>query len=325
MLKKLSGKINFSKISGRDWVIFTLSLLLAFSIWLIHNLSLNYTEFLRVPVIAKSKLVGHSELSSNKVDIIARCRTSGFDIIKNSLFQKQNPIYLELNPSVLKSKSSEEYYITSNDLSEYTHLIYGNVISLDYFVNDTIFFQFPLETYKKLPVHPKMLISLKEQYVQKGEIQIEPDSVIVYAEPKILDKISFINTELIEQSDVDESISGIVGLTKNSRLRYSSNQFRYSLDIYRAVEIPLSVKVHTKNVPSDKKLFVFPSTANVILKCRFPITSNDFSNLRFYIDYNDYENSLSDKCILKVDGLSDEVLDYESEPLFFDCLVSEIN
>ena len=46
---KITEKLN---ISGRDAKLFIVSLLLAYSIWLIHYLSLNYTEIVRVPVQA---------------------------------------------------------------------------------------------------------------------------------------------------------------------------------------------------------------------------------------------------------------------------------
>ena len=37
-------------ISGRDLAVFLLALLLAFSIWLIHNLSLKYNDYLTASV-----------------------------------------------------------------------------------------------------------------------------------------------------------------------------------------------------------------------------------------------------------------------------------
>ena len=51
-----------------------MSLLLAFSIWLIHNLSLNYSDTISVPVMAQCNIDGHSNVSSNSSMIAARCR-----------------------------------------------------------------------------------------------------------------------------------------------------------------------------------------------------------------------------------------------------------
>ena len=47
---RISGK--FKKLNGRDLAVFLLSLLLAFGIWLIHNLSLDYVRVVNVPIKA---------------------------------------------------------------------------------------------------------------------------------------------------------------------------------------------------------------------------------------------------------------------------------
>ena len=64
--------LQLLNISGRDWAVFLLALLLAFSIWLIHNLSLKYTEFMQASVEAVSNIEGHFNKSSNRSDVIAR-------------------------------------------------------------------------------------------------------------------------------------------------------------------------------------------------------------------------------------------------------------
>ena len=76
---KINNKLKITEAGGKDIVIFILSLLLAFSIWLIHGLSLKYTEFVTVHVVAESGIDGHSAMSANSVAILARCRTSGYD------------------------------------------------------------------------------------------------------------------------------------------------------------------------------------------------------------------------------------------------------
>ena len=80
LLHKLLKSLNFSR---RDWAILLLALLLAFSVWLIHNLSLRYSDYLSVPVVAKCNIDGHAAESSDKSDIAARCRATGYNILAN--------------------------------------------------------------------------------------------------------------------------------------------------------------------------------------------------------------------------------------------------
>ena len=70
-------------ISGRDLAVFLLALLLAFSIWLIHNLALKYNAYLDVTVQASCNIDGHSELSSDYSHVVARCRATGYNVIKS--------------------------------------------------------------------------------------------------------------------------------------------------------------------------------------------------------------------------------------------------
>ena len=57
-------------IGGRDWAVLLLALLLAFSIWVIHNLSLKYNDYLTVSVAARCSIDGHSALASNTCDVV---------------------------------------------------------------------------------------------------------------------------------------------------------------------------------------------------------------------------------------------------------------
>ncbi len=78
---KLLRKLD---INGRDLAVFLLSLLLAFSIWISHNLSLQYSSVVSVPVIALSNIEGHQAESSNTSPVVARCRTTGYRLLRKN-------------------------------------------------------------------------------------------------------------------------------------------------------------------------------------------------------------------------------------------------
>ena len=105
---KISEKLN---ISGRDAKIFIVSLLLAFSIWLIHNLSLNYSETVRIPISARCDIDGHAYKSSNSAVVLARCRARGFNLIQLKRGEKKSPVPVAFSPSDMHKKSDELYYV----------------------------------------------------------------------------------------------------------------------------------------------------------------------------------------------------------------------
>ena len=77
------------------------SLLLAYGIWLIHNLTLNYTEVIKVPVTAHCDIEGHAAESSNSAVVLARCRTSGFRLIQFAYAEHRDRKSTRLNSSHL--------------------------------------------------------------------------------------------------------------------------------------------------------------------------------------------------------------------------------
>ena len=81
MMKNLFNRLlDALNIGGRDWIILILSLLLAFSVWLIHNLSLKYNADLKAKVVAVAALEGHEGVSFASQDVAAYSNTRTFFI-----------------------------------------------------------------------------------------------------------------------------------------------------------------------------------------------------------------------------------------------------
>ncbi len=315
--------LNMMNISGRDGAVLLLSLLLAFSIWLIHNLSLRYTEFLQASVEATSNIEGHYYRSSNRSDIIARCQTTGFNILRNGLFSGGHKVTVAFDASSLHHKSGETYYITSSELKESAHLIFGDNVQIEYFITDTLFFRFPYENHKRVPVCPVHVLSFRPQYTALTTLEIEPDSVTVYGEPSHIDDITRINTEAIKVSDISAGIHGMAKLEHIEGVRMSQDEVRYTMSAGRFVEIPVTVSVQPRNVPPGKTMMIYPSVATVTLRCIFPIASDLSEGVRVYVDYNDFISSLGGRCLGRMSALPQGVINYSVSPKVFECVVKD--
>ena len=301
-------------INGRDWAVLLLALLLAFSIWLIHNLSLRYNDYLSVPVVAHCNLPGHSEVSANRCEVIARCRATGYKVIK-SLMRSGRTVDVTFRPSEMKHKEADMFYVTSADLQTYAHLIYGPDVTLEYFLTDTLFFRFPYENHKVVPVIPITSFTYRNQYMADGELQISPDSVVVYGEPFRLENINAIYTSPIKYTDVAEDIRGIASLEHLKGVRISDKEVHYSIGVKRFVEIRRMLPVQVINLPSGKDLRVYPSVVEVSLKCNFPLREDPDQGLAVVVDYNDFLSSLSGQCVPRLSDVSSGIIDYEINPV----------
>ena len=306
-------------INGRDWVALLLALLLAFSIWLIHNLALKYNGHMSVPVVASCSIPGHASVSADKAEVTARCRATGYKVIR-SYIRSGKDVEIQFRPSDIKHKEGDIFYVIPEDLKDYSHLIFGPEISVEYYVTDTLFFRFPYENYKKVPVVPITTITYSDQYMAETPIEVIPDSVLVYGEPFRLENIASVYTKPINYDDLSEDVSGVVKLEKIKDIRISDAEVRYELKVKRFVEVMCSVPVTVVNVPAGKKMYVYPSEVDVCLKCNFPLVDVPERGLRVVADYNDLHKSLGQSCILKVQAPSRGVISSEAIPATVSCV-----
>lgn len=320
LYQKLLEKLN---ISGRELAVFLLALLLAFSIWLIHNLSLKYNDYLTSTVIAQCNIEGHSPVSINESDIVARCRATGYKVILADIKAHRKPVTVSFDSSVMKHKDDDLFYVLSSDLTEYAHLIYGDGVTLEYFVSDTVFFRFPHVDHKKVPVHPVYSVSYMPQHMSDGELEVIPDSVTVYGEAHRLENIDKVFTEMVKHTSLSSDVQGVVRLEKIRGVRYSAEEVHYLIDVSRYVEVSRSVQVKVINVPADKVLQVFPSTVTVKAKFSFPLSGDGYENVEAVVDYNDYNSSISGKCNVKLSDTPSGLISYEVEPAAVNCVLEE--
>lgn len=320
LYNKLLDALN---ISGRELAVFLLALLLAFSIWLIHNLSLKYNDYLTSTVIAQCNIEGHTGVSINESDIVARCRATGYKVILSDIKAHRKPLYVSFDLSVMKHKEDDLFYVLSSDLTEYAHLIYGDGVTLDYFVTDTVFFRFPEVDYKKVPVHPVYSVSYMSQHMSDGQLQVIPDSVLIYGEAYRLESIDKVFTEQIRHSSLSSDVQGVIRLEKIRNVRLSVDEVHYIIDVDRYVEDVKVLPVKLVNAPSDKKVHIYPSTVRLLAKYAFPLTGRSYENLELIVDYNDYVGSLSGKCPVRLADQPQGMISYEVEPVAVNCVVED--
>ena len=315
---------RFLKADGKDLTIFLMSLLLAFSVWLVYNLTLNYTKVVSVPVVAHSNLDGHRQVSANTVTVLARCHTRGFDLIRlDNAASEGKPIEVNILPSDLHSKGGEIFYITSSELNRYVKDIFGDKAGMEAFVTDSLFFRFPYENSKKVPVHPVYTISCEPQYMAVGGLRMTPDSVVVYGEPFHLENIDRVYTKPFSLEDLKNTAHGEVKLAEINGVRTSVESVEYVVRVQRYVELSATMQIRSRNVPKNKTMVIYPSSAKVLFRCAFPVSVEPEKDLHFYIDYNDFAGSLGGRCLAKCDDLSDEILSYTMEPEVFECVESD--
>ena len=253
----------------------------------------------------------------------ARCRATGYKHLMYSLNNRARSVEVNFPASALKHKSGDEYYILSSDLVEYSGQIFSSGITVEYFNADTLFYRFPFENHKTIPVEAVFSLAYRMQYMSDGRVEISPDSVIVYGEPSRLESISSINTEPIRHSDLHSDVSGTVKLEQIQGVRLSDSQISYSIDVVRFTELQTVTPIGVINVPDGKTLSVYPSVARVSVKYEFPPVSGFTEEVSLVVDYNEYQESLSGKCRVRMAAPKEGVISYEINPPYVECIAEE--
>lgn len=303
-----------------SWLNFLLCLLLSTSVWAIYNLSQEYSEIEDVVVMPSSNIEGRAQFASTEVTVTARCKASGWTLIKLGRDKKTHKVFFDSRD--IKHVSGDNFVISSSSLDKYTGALFGDGVTVDSYVTDGVKVVFIQENSKRVPVLPEYNATFKSQYMARGLMKTTPDSVTVYGEEQRLAGIESVRTKPLHFKDIRSSQHGEVKLEAPSGLRISHDKVAYSLEVNRFVEMRERVTIGTHNVPANTHLTVMPSTAEVVYKCIFPVASNPVDRAEFYVDYRDFVKSRGGQCIIRTAGLPDGVIEVRIDPEYCECVAN---
>ena len=168
---------------GRNWLILAVSLLLAFFMWSVMKLSRNYSSYIRYHVEVTSNIPGRTNCAVSVEELVIGAKSNGFDILHNTRNSGKNILHLtEVDPKFFHKVSSEgdQFYLLPDDIRQAVQDALGNEIKVESFATDTLYFVFPVQSYKKVPVQVQSVITCQDQYMPMSPMLIRPDSILIY-------------------------------------------------------------------------------------------------------------------------------------------------
>ena len=135
-----------------------------------------------------------------------------------------------------------------------------------------------------------------------------------------LDAVDRVVATRLVLTDVHESQHGVLQLMPVKDVRLSAEEVSYELPVSRYVELRTTVPVEVWNAPAGHQLQVYPSSAQVLLRCVFPLAKDPIPSFKLYVDWKDFSASLTGRCAARTLRLPAGVLDYRVEPEVFDCV-----
>lgn len=311
---------------GKRWLMLLLSFFLAFAIWLLHSLSLNYSVFLEYSVKLDSSLEGRSGTSVSDDILIVRGRAEGYYILRQRI-GKAKQINLTVPPSVLHLKDSVRNIFSAGceDLKSEIVAALGTSVSLEFTVTDSMDFVFTRISSKKVPVSISTSITYDDQYIRTGDIRVEPDSIEIFGEDKLISAIDSVITKTISYSRVNTPVQGITELMPIRRIRFSEKTIFYAFNVERYVEESMYVKVTPRNVPAGKGMIVIPSMVKLTYKRLYDGGKYFDQDFSFSVSYKDLLKTIDSKLVPVPELLPAGVISYETDPPYVDCVLFEDN
>ena len=297
-------------------------MLLSASIWLIHNLSREYTGVVNVPVLASSSIKGRAAVSNESIIVDARCSATGFRLLrlKHSKRDRRVTIHPE---DFVSSGTDDRFVISAAELAKYSADIFGEGVTLVTFLTQGYTFQFRKENSRTVPVNAVWNGSFKPQYMAAGPIRFQPDSVTLYGSQSLLETIDAVLTRPLTFNELSKNVGGVARLVPVPGVRMSEQEVTWSLDVVRYVELRSEVSVLSRNVPAGISFSVFPSTVEAVFRCLFPVKGDPADVCEFYVDYGDFSRSISGNCIVRCDKMPSYVIDYNIVPQVVECMEME--
>lgn len=320
-------KLNSSIISyerGRRLLQLLFCLFLAFVIWSVHNLSDDYSHLFQYTVVAKSSMSGKSEDSKSINKLTLRARASGFYILKHRYSRVDASMVLSPDSKLFKKMPGkrDSYYLLTTDIRSHISEATADKLQVEYLNTDTLFFLFPGVVSKEVPVAFKAKISFRDQYMQTGELKLEPETVLIYGEQSVLDKTDSVYTQLIVMKNVSTPVNGVAAFTPVSGITISPKELLYSMNVERYVEKEILLPVTMINLPEGYISQLNPS--EIRMTYRFPLKSRESLSLQstaLYVNYKRVEG-VSDTIIAPiVENLPIEILGYTLYPGYVECKV----
>ncbi len=288
-MEDTTQSLGVSLRRNRKFQVFLLCLIVTSVIWLLIELSQEYTSnatFKAVYSNMPEQVLLENELLS-KVDVTLK--STGFNIIS----YKMSTHELNFNLNNLSITSKGSYILTNNELSRLNTQFSGRA-ELTSISPDTIFVALGRRKIKRVPLKSNIHINFKKGYNFIQPLELDPDSVLVSGSENQVDKITEIHTSKLTLDEVYEDIIGNIALEvpeESTNVEVSRNEIEYFGEVDRFTEGNLKLPVVIINEPAGVKLTPYPKEIELTYQAglsNFNRINEDSFSIVF--DYNEYKN-----------------------------------
>ncbi|MFP4366027.1 MAG: hypothetical protein ACLFQA_02925 [Bacteroidales bacterium] len=276
---------------NRKVMVFLFFLLLSTIFWFLNALGREYTAELSYPVKYTNFPEDKVMVGDLPPSLQLTVNSHGYTLLKHYVSRRLLPIVFDVNSFSLNKMPDTEagiFYILSSTAANRIAGQLGADIEILDVQPDTLFFRFSEMVSTKLPVKPVIDLQFERQFMIKGNLGVEPDSVTVSGPGSIVDTMEFVQTLPFARSGINEPVKETVGLADFTNISLSHSRVTIEIPVEQFTESSVKIPIETVNLPDSLAIKIFPSEITV----SYMVALSDYERVsvqqfRAAVDYND--------------------------------------
>jgi YbbR domain-containing protein len=293
-IKYLGGFIRYiqSYVNEYDHKIpvFIFFLALATTFWLLNSFNKQYTTSIVIPVQYINPPQDKVLTQDLPEEFLIKVEAQGFDLLDYKMSFSRKTVKFDVSSySVLAGNNNSNFNVpTRTNITKLQEQLDDmEILSIS---PDTLRFEFaPLHT-KRIPVVPNVNVIYERQYLAKGEIITEPDSIFISGPDYIIDTIEHVRTISEKLVGVDRKIEMDLPLARIENVSFSNQAVKVIINTEKFTEKTLKIPIIIENQPDSLSVKTFPSR----IKVKFHVGISNYDRVvseqfRAVVDYTETE------------------------------------
>lgn len=277
--------MDFEKIfmPFSNWKVVLLSFLGATTFWFFSALGKEYNTGIRYPVefvFDRDSLVEMQPLAEY---VELEVTGGGWDLFRQGFWFGSDPILVEPdNPASIRFLTRPTILpIVRDHLSQF---------QINFLYTDTIFVDIDRKVSKKVTLNVDSLdISLDDDYRIISNIQLEPDTAIIYGPTSFIDTLESAYTIPIESQEIDRDFDRFItlGLLEGYNISSEPTTIKVTFEVEQFDNLQLPLKIELLNFPEDSSAYPGQDDISVSFYIQRSLKEDFFSeDFKVILDYD---------------------------------------
>ncbi len=289
IIRDAFGKLTRLKLDRRVMV-FLFFLAISTIFWFLSALGREYTTNIRYPVRYTNFPENMVMVGDPPSSLELTVNSYGYTLVRYYVSRRLMPIVFDVNSfslNRLPDTGTHNFYILSSVAANRIAGQLGADIEILDIRPDTLFFSFTEMTSRKLPVKPVLDLYFDQQFMVKGNIDVEPDSVTVHGPAHVIDTMKFVPTKATAIRGLNKSARKNIELADIDKLTFSPMGVLVTIPVVKFTEASINIPVEVVNLPDTLTMKTFPSVITV----SYLVALTDYNKVnaqlfRATVDYN---------------------------------------